>query len=185
MCSSLVAMWFHCRWLEKGQGKDALKWGINRQAHCSAWGESACQWSPNLFPSRSVFTPITDLISIKSPLAAAAACPPPHHTVCSPCLTDKWTRTHKPHRRVCKMEAVGFNLPGSFFMCIKGYYPQRHSCKQPHPFRGPRQGSWRSSSVSSITIWADTHLSFSTHPSIWTWHKISTRCKLQAEKQTG
>lgn len=126
MCSSLVAMWFHCRWLEKGQGKDALKWGINRRAHCSAWGESACQWSPNLFPSRSVFTPITDLISIKSPLAAAAACPPPHHTVRSPCLTDKWTRTHKPHCGVCKMEAVGFNLLGSFFMCIKGYYPHRH-----------------------------------------------------------
>lgn len=81
MCSSLVGMWFYCCWMQKGQSKASLKWGINRRAHCSAQGESARQWSPNLFPSRSLFSPITDLISIKSTLAAAA-CPPPH-TVCN------------------------------------------------------------------------------------------------------
>lgn len=86
MCSSLVAMWFYCCWMQKGQSKASLKWGINRRAHCSAQGESARQWSPNLFPSRSLFSPITDLISIKSTLAAAA-CPPPH--------TVRYTHTNR------------------------------------------------------------------------------------------
>lgn len=128
MRSSLVAMWFYCCWLQKGQGKGSLKRGINRQAHRSTQGESAHQWCPHLFPPRSHYRPHQHEISTSSSSTPSTMYTMLLHfhqqiQIQTHTHTQRHTRAHThTHRLFMCLNLLG--SPLYFCVCVKILYPQ-------------------------------------------------------------